>query len=107
MLKPLLRGNSIRVWDDGDIKPGGLWRKEIEEALRRSKVAVLLVSPSFLASDFISTVETPSLLKAANDGGVTIIWVPVSASLYAETELTNTKLHMIPRSPWMHFVLPS
>jgi serine/threonine protein kinase len=99
MLKPLLRGNSIRVWDDGNIKPGGLWRKEIEEALRRSKVAVLLVSPSFLASDFISTVETPSLLKAANDGGVTIIWVPVSASLYAETELTNYQASHDPSKP--------
>jgi tetratricopeptide (TPR) repeat protein len=72
-LAPLERRGSVRRWDDTLIAPGQRWEREISEALRRARVAVLLVSADFLASDFISRVELPRLLGAAEDQGVLIL----------------------------------
>ena len=86
-LKYLERTYGLLVWDDTSIRPGMRWREEIATALAQTRVAVLLVSASFLASDFIADVELPSLLQAADEGRVTLISVVCSACLFAETPL--------------------
>ena len=47
----------IDVWVDTRIGAGKDWEKEIRAAMARARVGVFLVSPSFLASKFIKTVE--------------------------------------------------
>ena len=76
-LKPLQR-QGVEVWDDTQLKPGEPWRKEIRTALAATKVAILLISADFLASDFIVTDELPPLLIAAAEGGATILPVIIS-----------------------------
>jgi hypothetical protein len=98
-LAPLVRGRNLNVWDDGKIKPGSRWRDEIRSALRRARVAVLLVSPEFLASDFIATHELEPLLKAAGAEGLRILWVAVSASIVSETEIVEYEALYEPAMP--------
>src|SRR6202022_452192 len=98
-LKPYLRAGSVKSWSDQEITPGSEWFKEIQSALLNSKVAVLLVTPDFLASDFIHEHESGPLLKEAELGGVRILWVPVRDSAYKQTALKNYQAVLSPDTP--------
>src|ERR1043166_5499917 len=84
-LKPLERAGIIVPWEDTRIRAGERWRKEIEDAIAAARVAVLLVSADFLASDFIAKDELPPLLAAAKANGLIVIPVIVSPCRYDQT----------------------
>jgi formylglycine-generating enzyme required for sulfatase activity len=86
-LKPYLRNGVITIWSDRQIAPGSEWFAQIQTELADSKIAVLLVSPDFINSDFIDEHELGPLLKKAEAGGVRILWIPVSTSSYDQTAL--------------------
>ncbi|HEX2209557.1 MAG TPA: toll/interleukin-1 receptor domain-containing protein [Longimicrobium sp.] len=83
-LRPLQR-EGVEVWDDTRLRPGEPWREKIREALAAAKVAILLVSPDFLDSEFIAADELPPLLKAAEEDGATILPVIVSHCRFDRT----------------------
>ena len=88
MIRPLVRSHGLRLWDDSQIQPGDKWREEIETALAAAKVALLLVSSDFLASEFVTNSELPQLLTAAEEEGLRILWVPVRPSLVRRTPIS-------------------
>jgi len=89
MLSPLVREDGIHVWDDTHIAPGSNWRSDIKAAIDAAAVALLLVSPSFLASRFIVGEELPRLLRAANERGLIVLWALVSPCLYTKTAIAK------------------
>jgi hypothetical protein len=85
-LKPLQREGRVELFDDTKIQPGANWRNEIKAALQKAKVAILLISADFLASDFIAEDELPPLLERAQAGGAIVIPVIVSPSRFTKIE---------------------
>jgi hypothetical protein len=83
-LRPLVRTSTIDLWADTKITPGSKWQDEIGRALAATKVAILLVSADFMASDYIAGRELPALLEASEKDGAIILLVIVSPSLFQE-----------------------
>jgi hypothetical protein len=89
----------ITSWSDQQIEPGSQWLAETESALTNSRIAVLLVSPDFLGSDFIDEHELGPLLKKAEQGGAKILWIPIRSSAYKQTPLKNYQAIIDPSKP--------
>ena len=98
-LKPLQREMEIDIWDDSKIEPGKKWKEEIVKAIDSTKVAVLLVSANFLASDFIATGEVPPLLNAAEKDGAIIVPLILSPSRFTKTALADFESINEPTEP--------
>lgn len=85
--KPFLK--NIEFWDDSKILPGQKWREEVKLAISNTKVAILLISADFLASDFISSEELPPILKLAEEQGAVILNVILRPCLFEEFDELN------------------
>ena len=79
-LQPHERYFNITVWSDEKILPGEDWEDEIKGALRRAKVAILLLTPEFLSSNYIHDEELPDIMLASTTDELVILWFPVSPS---------------------------
>lgn len=64
----LERDNLIEVWQDGMIQPGTEWDLTIKENLEKAEVIILLVSQSFIASNYIHEVELKTTIEKQLNG---------------------------------------
>jgi hypothetical protein len=76
-LVPLAEDEGIRVWDDSLILGSEKYDQDIRSAIALSRVAILLVTPEFLSSDYIRNTELPLLVKAADKKDLTIHWIAI------------------------------
>jgi hypothetical protein len=53
----------LQLWSDRAIVSGERWKREIAVALGAADFGLLCVSPSLLASPFVTTVELPEFLR--------------------------------------------
>ncbi len=89
-MKPLSRDFKIDIWSDRDIQTGIKWKQKIAQAIENCDIALLLISPDFLASNFINTNELPPLIEVAEKEGKLIVPLIISPSLFNKrTELAQ------------------
>jgi hypothetical protein len=79
LLRPYQAQRRFAVWSDPYIPIGSDWKREVAQALRRTKVGVVLVSPNLLASNFVTRVEMPAMTSAARRGRLTLFCIPISS----------------------------
>ncbi len=94
---------SDMFWDDSKIRQGEEWSNEIDTALARAKAAVLLVTPDFLASQFIKERELPLLLLKAQRKELRLLWIHVRPSSYERTRFWGYQCLNDPKIPLTHF----
>lgn len=71
-LAVLERQGLISQFDDQQIGAGAVWFERLNEEMLAAHVALLLISPSFLSSDFINREEVPRLFGQHSKGGMEI-----------------------------------
>ncbi|MGB8195319.1 MAG: toll/interleukin-1 receptor domain-containing protein, partial [Chitinophagaceae bacterium] len=71
----------VDFWDDSRIIPGEKWKNEIENAIDRSRVAILMLTADFFNSDFIKTGELPKILEDAEYEGTIVLIVVIKPCL--------------------------
>lgn len=76
-LEGLAQQGVIGSWHDGQLVAGQQWNEEIVRNLREARVVLLLISPSFIRSDYISKVELAEAGERYERGEVSVIPVLV------------------------------
>src|SRR4051812_33971786 len=90
MLAPLDQ-RGLSCWDATQIQPGQDCQEAAAIALGGAQVAVLLVSPAFLATELIAGQDLSRQLAAAHqDKRLQILWVAVKPCLWDQTELASS-----------------
>ncbi|WP_437569180.1 toll/interleukin-1 receptor domain-containing protein [Sorangium sp. So ce542] len=98
-LAPLVTNGTILAWDDSEIGAGEPWEDRIRDAISSASIALLFVSPHFLASSFITTMELPALLEKHRDGRLTITWICLTSCLHELTDLKHLQALHDPSKP--------
>jgi predicted acylesterase/phospholipase RssA len=88
-LQPFVDSGSFSVWSDIYINPGDDWDDKIKQALDSTRVALLLVTAEFLDSAYIKNEELKYFLKASQDNGLVIFWVPVKNASYKKAPFSH------------------
>jgi predicted ATPase/Tfp pilus assembly protein PilF len=104
-LAGLKRREVIIGWHDRKISAGKEWKGEIDKHLESSSVILLLVSPSFLASDYCNDVEVTKAIELHNAGEARVIPVILRPCQWRKSPLG--KLQALPKDglpviKWKH-----
>lgn len=94
-LRLLSRERATLEWQDRMIRPGEEWREEIREQLNQAAVIILLVTPDFLASDFIHDEELLRALQRHERGDARVIPVIVRPCAWQRSPIA--RLQALPK----------
>lgn len=79
-LTPYERKGIIKIWDDRDILPGQIWDTEIKQAVLNADIVLFLVSPDFMASGHIDSVELKAAMELHIQGKMLLIPIIIRPS---------------------------
>jgi hypothetical protein len=104
-LAAIRRAFDVDIWTDHRIDVGTFWDAKIEAAIKAAKVFVLLITPDFIASDYVYDKEIPAIQEQRRTAGALVIpvvlkrctWQLVASSLQA-TPTENGRI--LPVADW-------
>ncbi len=91
-LVSLERQGVIRVWHDREVQAGQEWRNEIHDKLETADIVMLLLSPSFIASDFCWKVETARALERGEAAEATVIPIVVRPCAWQRESISRLQV---------------
>ena len=93
-LSSLKRQGWLTDWYDASIEPGANWRNEISHNLEEAEIILLLISPDYLASDFLYSIEMMHALARHDTGQATIIPIILRPTFWENSPIG--KLQVLP-----------
>jgi TIR domain-containing protein len=90
-LSLLERNGRIAVWDYGHISPGTEWKQEMNRHLDEAEMILLLISDSFLATDYCYQVQMQRAMKRHERKEVHVIPVILRPVHWSEPPLDKLK----------------
>lgn len=87
----------IDLWVDDKINAGGDWSAEIEDAVGKANVAILLVTANFLNSSFILKEEVPKLLRRRREEGLIVFPIIAKACAWEKVSWLS-KMNLRPKN---------
>lgn len=89
-LKPWQDRGILDVWTDLRIQASQKWHEDIQQAVHSTAVAVLLISPDFMASDYIQKNELPPFLQPAEEKQLALACLYIRPSQVADDDYAFT-----------------
>ncbi|MEM6255377.1 MAG: TIR domain-containing protein [Cyanobacteria bacterium P01_D01_bin.156] len=94
-LSTLKRQNKIKPWQDRSIEAGTEWDDKIKTALEKAQIILLLVTPRFMASDYINDIELAHAMERHKTGTARVIPIILKPVDFKGTPLE--KLQALPK----------
>jgi hypothetical protein len=94
-LSALRREGRIQTWHDRKVLPGADWTTEINDAVLRADIVLILVSADFIASEYCWGVEFKKALERHDRRAATVVPIIVRSCDWRNTELG--RLQALPR----------
>jgi len=95
-LKVLEMEGYCTLWDDRKIEMGDDWFPEIEKALKKAQIVIMMISDHFLTSNFIWKEEVPRILERRRKEGVRVIPIIVKPCAW-ETVQWLASIQLVPK----------
>jgi hypothetical protein len=88
-LEPLKRNGTIELWYDRMIEPGTKWDDSIKEEMRSADVIIFLLSPDFIATNYIFESEIPQAIKQMESKNSKLFFVELQSCSWNRTVLSR------------------
>jgi len=89
----------FKFWQSSNILPGETWAEEIRHALRQCSLGLLLVSPAFLASKYITENELPSFVGESAKPVIPVMLRKVNLKLHDLKGLEESQIFRLKAGP--------
>lgn len=88
-LEPLKRNGTVELWHDRMIKPGTKWDDSIKEEMRKADLILFLLSPDFIAINYIFEFEIPQAIRQMESENSKLLFVELQPCSWDKTVLSR------------------